>query len=319
VRAQAQGLADDDDAVILRGGLGEKSTRWSQYAKLCVDGFGADDPRAVDAVQKAEQIAGAWEGQRTLVKAGLGEGDIAAMIFEHFSQTGGNSGRGDGSEEAGQEGGQLADAEAEAEEQGLRQAGTGRGLGFARRLRAALAEVDANKLDGDEGSEQEQEEGEEQEQSSVAAAASPPLSRTRSHRKRAGGAYGDHTRTGYVNTFSSVRSAHLSSFCVNARLVRLSSAADIQLFCCRPCVSRLCLLSTARSTSVGRTTRTSCYRWVTPIVATRAGDSSARRSVRSSRKARRWSSSGCSTRCTGGTRGRMRTLSGALATGSSSE
>ena len=66
MRAQAQGLADDDDAVILRGGLGEKSTRWSQYAKLCVDGFGADDPRAVDAVQKAEQIAGAWEGQRTL-------------------------------------------------------------------------------------------------------------------------------------------------------------------------------------------------------------------------------------------------------------
>ena len=59
------------DSVVLRGGLGEKSARWSEYAQLCVQGFGADDPRAVDAVKKAEQIAGAWEGQRTLVRAGL--------------------------------------------------------------------------------------------------------------------------------------------------------------------------------------------------------------------------------------------------------
>jgi hypothetical protein len=59
------------DPVVLRGGLGEKSTRWSEYAQLCVQGFGADDPRAVDAVHKAEHIAGAWEGQRTLQRAGL--------------------------------------------------------------------------------------------------------------------------------------------------------------------------------------------------------------------------------------------------------
>ena len=59
------------DPVVLRGGLGEKSARWAEYAKLCVQGFGADDPRAVDAVRKAEDIAGAWEGQRTLLRAGL--------------------------------------------------------------------------------------------------------------------------------------------------------------------------------------------------------------------------------------------------------
>lgn len=59
------------DPVVLRGGLGEKSKRWAEYAQLCVTGFGADDPRAVDALHEAEQIAGAWEGQRTLTREGL--------------------------------------------------------------------------------------------------------------------------------------------------------------------------------------------------------------------------------------------------------
>jgi len=59
------------DPVVLRGGLREKSLRWSEYAQLCVQGFGVDDPRAVEAVRKAEQITGAWEGQHTLLRAGL--------------------------------------------------------------------------------------------------------------------------------------------------------------------------------------------------------------------------------------------------------
>lgn len=69
------------DPVVLRGGLGEKSERWSQYAQLCVQGFGANDPRAIDAVRKAEEIAGAWEGQRTLVRAGLVRPCVALRRF----------------------------------------------------------------------------------------------------------------------------------------------------------------------------------------------------------------------------------------------
>jgi hypothetical protein len=60
-----------DDPVVLRGSLAEKSARWSEYARLCVQGLGPDDSRAVDAVRKAEQFAGAWEGQRALLRAGL--------------------------------------------------------------------------------------------------------------------------------------------------------------------------------------------------------------------------------------------------------
>lgn len=60
-----------DDRVVLRGGLAEKSARWSEYARLCVQGLGPDDPRTVDAVRKAEQIAGACDGQRALLRAGL--------------------------------------------------------------------------------------------------------------------------------------------------------------------------------------------------------------------------------------------------------
>lgn len=124
------------------------------------------------------------------------EGDLAAMIFEHFVQRGSD--------------GECQDSvgDGEQHESGLAQAGTGRGLGFARRLRAVLAEadtklpgVDTAAEQGDDRLHDDKEETEEQ----LSAAPSQALSHTRSHRKRLAGAYSDQTRTGYVNTFSSVR------------------------------------------------------------------------------------------------------------------
>ena len=126
------------------------------------------------------------------------------MIFEHFVQTANDGEYRDG---IGNE---------HSDQAGLAQAGTGRGLAFARRLRAVLAEADVNPADdtvaGPAVDRQKQDDTEDAaEQLSVST--SPALSHTRTHRKRPGGAYGDQTRTGYVNTFSSVR--WNSNFAVN--------------------------------------------------------------------------------------------------------
>ena len=115
------------------------------------------------------------------------------MMFEHFVQSSSES--------------QADTGDRETMDTGLAQAGTGRGLGFARRLRAVLAEGDAKPIDNDREAEQgsdTQEPTDKQQDVELPGSDSPALSHTRSHRKRPGGAYGDQTRTGYVNTFSSV-------------------------------------------------------------------------------------------------------------------
>lgn len=123
------------------------------------------------------------------------------MIFEHFVQIASDTKREDGGDER-------------ENDTGLAQAGAGRGIAFARRMRATLAEAAAKVPNDDTATQQgiyhQQEEDDDnddqaQVRNELSGAASPGLSRTRSHRKRSGGAYGDQTRTGYVNTFSSVR------------------------------------------------------------------------------------------------------------------
>jgi hypothetical protein len=123
------------------------------------------------------------------------------MIFDHFVQTASDDDCQDG----------VVD---EHSDQGLAQPGVGRGLGFARRIRAVLAEADAKPADDivpGPGADRQQENATKHASEQPSAATSPALSHTRSHRKRVGGAYGDQTRTGYVNTFSSVRCG--SNFC----------------------------------------------------------------------------------------------------------
>lgn len=162
------------------------------------------------------------------------------MIFEHFAQRAGDGERRDG---VGDE---------HSHQTGLAQAGTGRGLGFARRLRAVLAEADAKPADDTvSGPEVDREEENDSEEAAEqrSAPTSPALSHTRSHRKRPSGAYGDQTRTGYVNTFSSVRWS--SSFALNPQTK--SCLALTILFCCarydpiRECCAARCLVPRATS------------------------------------------------------------------------